>query len=274
MPTRLISCLALLMAALAACASTSPRHEPKPAITPTATAPAPLAPSSPIANSDQLVLVSSHDWNAAVGELHRYERHGALWREIGNPTPVSLGRNGTAWGLGVHPMPQPGPQKVEGDGRSPAGVFSLSGAFGYGPTGHTLMPYEAMDASDWCMDVPTSPHYNRIVDARSVGEDAVAGSTEPMRLDLHHDGDIRYALGLMVAHNPQAVPNKGSCIFMHLWRQPGEATSGCTAMDEEAMQTLLAWLDPARNPVLVLLPESEYARMSAAWRLPRLELLQ
>ncbi|MCB1568792.1 MAG: L,D-transpeptidase family protein [Xanthomonadales bacterium] len=267
-------CLALFAAlALAACAG-SVRPPTTPAAPATTSERPPLASESPIANADQLIVVSSQNWDATVGEMHRFERHGTLWQEIGHGSAVSLGRNGTAWGLGLHAMPQPGPQKVEGDGRSPAGVFTLTGAFGNGPAGHTLMPYDAMDASDWCMDVPQSPYYNRIVDARDIGEASVAGSTEPMRLDLHRDGDIRYALGLVVAHNPQAIPNKGSCIFMHLWRQPGEATSGCTAMDEEAMQTLFAWLDPARNPVLLVLPEAEYARLSSSWRLPRLELLQ
>lgn len=231
-----------------------------------------LASSSPIANADQLVVVTTPDWDSPRGELKRYERRGAGWQEVGGVAEVTLGRNGTAWGLGLHPMPQPGPQKQEGDGRSPAGVFRLPAAFGYGPTGHSLMPYQAMAETHWCIDVVDSPLYNRIVDARVVGAAAVAGSSEPMRLDLHHDGDERYALGLEVAHNPQAIPGKGSCIFMHLWRQPGEATSGCTAMDETTMQTLLAWLDPQRQPLLLLLPESEYARLETAWRLPPLRL--
>ncbi len=268
--SRILSALATMLLVACAATPTTPAADraaapdPRPA----------LAPSSPIANADQLIVVTTQGWDSPSGELHRYERHGPRWQEIGQGHAVKLGRNGTAWGLGLHPMPQPGPQKQEGDGRSPAGVFNVSSAFGYAPQGHTLMPYEAMDASDYCIDVVDSPFYNRIIDARQAGAAAVAGSTEPMRLDLHHDGDVRYALGLVVAHNPQAIPGKGSCIFMHLWRQPDEATSGCTAMDEAAMQTLFAWLDPRRYPVLLLLPESEYARLAPDWRLPTLELVQ
>lgn len=266
---RILPALATVL--LAACAATTP---PPPEYT-EAPDPRPmLAPSSPITNTDQLIVVTTQGWDSSVGELHRYERHGPRWQEIGQGQAVTLGRNGTAWGLGLHTMPQPGPQKQEGDGRSPAGVFNVSSAFGYAPQGHTLMPYEAMDASDYCIDVVDSPFYNRIIDAQQAGSAAVAGSTEPMRLDLHNDGDGRYALGLVVAHNPQAIPGKGSCIFMHLWRKPNEATAGCTAMDEAAMQALLAWLDPRRNPVLLVLPESEYARLSADWRLPALALLR
>ena len=264
--------VSLALLCLSACAGHTPVPDPAPPEQPAA--PLPLASSSPVANSDQLVVVTTRGWDSTQGELHRYERRGRHWQEMGQGTVVSVGRNGVAWGLGLHSMPQPGPQKQEGDGRSPAGVFNLPGAFGYGPTGHSLMPYQAMAETDWCIDVVDSPFYNRIINAREQGEAAIVGSSEPMRLDLHNAGDIRYALGLRVAHNPQAIAGKGSCIFLHLWREPGEATAGCTAMDDSTMQSLLAWLDPRRHPVLVLLPESEYNRLTNDWRLPALSVLQ
>lgn len=267
--------LMLLSLLLTACASQpASRSAPtEPAITPETTRDTGNS-RHPLDGAGQLVVVTAPNWDASQAEMHLFERRGAGWQESGDGTAVSLGRNGIAWGLGLHPMPQPGPQKQEGDGRSPAGVFVLPGAFGYGPTGHSLMPYEAMDDTDWCIDVPTSPFYNQIIDARHQGEAAVAGSSEPMRLDLHNDGDVRYALGLKVGHNLYAVPGKGSCIFMHLWRTPGEATAGCTAMSDSAMLTLLAWLDPQRSPVLVLLPEAEYTRLRDAWHLPALQVLR
>lgn len=267
--TSLRSLLLIAIAGLAACSTITPTPSAPPAPEPDV-----AANGNPFAKTRQLVIVSTPGWDSSRGELTRYERVGNRWQRFGETTVVSLGRNGVAWGLGLHPMPQPGPQKHEGDGRSPAGIFRLPGAFGYGPTGHSLMPYEAMDATDWCIDVPDSPFYNRIIDARDEGDAAVAGSTEPMRLDLHNAGDVRYALGLRVAHNPQAIPGQGSCIFMHLWREPNEATAGCTAMDEATMQTLLGWLDPRLAPMLVLLPESEYHRLATTWQLPTLYVLQ
>jgi len=125
--------------------------------------------------------------------------------------------------------------------------------------------------SSYCMDVPASPFYNRIVDAKKVGSAAIAGSTEPMRLDLHNQGDVRYREGFVIAHNPDNQPGKGSCIFAHLWRQPGEATAGCTAMPEVRMQALLDWLRPQDTPRFVLLPRAEYQRLQAQWKLPALE---
>jgi L,D-peptidoglycan transpeptidase YkuD (ErfK/YbiS/YcfS/YnhG family) len=128
-----------------------------------------------------------------------------------------------------------------------------------------------MQASHYCMDVSGSPLYNRIVDANTVGADAVAGSTEPMRLDLRKPDDQRYRLGFVIEHNPQARPNAGSCIFAHLWKLPGEATAGCTAMADPTMDRLLAWLRPEQRPVFVLMPHAQYRKLRAEWKLPALD---
>lgn len=232
-------------------------------------APAAHAASLPWAGARQLVLVTIPDWDSRQGTLRTWNRDDERWLPVTAATPVVIGRSGAAWGIGLHPR-QPGPRKREGDGRSPAGVFALGTAFGYAAAERTALPYAAMEADDWCIDVDGSPLYNRIVDAREVGADAVAGSTEPMRRDLHADGDPRYKLGFVIEHNPRAEPGAGSCIFAHLWKAPDSTTAGCTAMAEPAMRDLLAWLDAERHPVFVLLPEAEYIRLRASWSLPRL----
>ncbi len=230
--------------------------------------------SMPWQSSRQLVLVTVADWNSDHGSLRRYARtDGGAWRQDGDPQTVVIGRSGAAWGIGLQGPRRDGPVKVEGDGRSPAGVFAIGEAFGYGNTARTALPYVPMTATDYCIDVSASPLYNRIVDANTVGEDAVAGSTEPMRRDLHADGDQRYKLGFVIDHNradadTQATPAAGSCIFAHVWKSPTTPTAGCTAMPEPVMEQTLAWLDPAMHPIFVLLPDAEYARLQATWQLP------
>lgn len=217
----------------------------------------------------QLVVVLTPNWDAPQGRLARFERDaGGAWRPVGSSFPVMVGRSGSAWGLGVH-APQPdGPQKAEGDGRAPAGVFAIGTAFGYGASAATRLTYAPMQREHWCIDVPGSPDYNRIVDTREVGTKAIEGSTEPMRRDLHKDGDARYRLGFVIEHNAAGVDRAGSCIFAHLWQAPGVPTAGCTAMADADMSTLLGWLDPAATPRFVLLPVQAYARLQAAWDLP------
>lgn len=252
-PLALLLCAALA-ATLAACAGRD--------------GPANAGRDGPLADAGQLVLVVTPGWDAPAGTLRSYARDAdGAWREVGEAAAVTVGRNGAAWGLGLHP-PQPGAAKREGDGRAPAGAFGIGIAFGYAERLRTALDYRGMQVSDYCIDVPASPLYNRIVDAREAGADAVAGSTEPMRRDLHADGDPRYRLGFVIEHNAQAEPGAGSCIFAHLWNGPKVPTAGCTAMDEARMRALLDWLAPARRPVFVLLPHDEYARLRTAWDLP------
>ena len=230
----------------------------------------------PMAGADQVVVVTPPSWNSTGATLRRFARDAdGAWRPVGDASPVVIGRAGAGWGRGLNAAPPAAvadgdPVKREGDGRAPAGVFAIGTAFGYAAHADTALPYAPMDAGDYCIDVPASPLYNQLVDAAEVGAAAVAGSTEPMRLDLHGDGDQRYRLGFVVAHNAQAVPQAGSCIFAHLWKAPDAPTAGCTAMAPATMDALLGWLDPAAHPRFVLLPEAEYAQLRQAWDLPEL----
>jgi hypothetical protein len=85
-----------------------------------------LAAASPVpAESRQMVLSVSAGWDQTRAILQPYERSSkdTPWVPVGAPIEASLGRSGLAWGRGLHPQDLEGPQKREGDGRSPAGVF-------------------------------------------------------------------------------------------------------------------------------------------------------
>jgi L,D-peptidoglycan transpeptidase YkuD (ErfK/YbiS/YcfS/YnhG family) len=243
--------LAIFLAALSACAPSSMVRTP----------------ASVWSNARQLVLVITPDWNDTHGTLRSFTRTDQGWQPAAAAFPVVIGRAGAAWGLGLHPA-QPGPAKQEGDGRSPAGVFAIGTAFGYAQSASTGLPYTALNAGEYCIDVSGSPSYNRIVDAGKVGAAAVAGSTEPMRRDLHADGDQAYKIGFVIEHNPNGVTGAGSCIFAHLWKSADSSTAGCTAMAEPALRELLGWLRADARPVFVLLPQAEYQRLRTPWQLP------
>ena len=232
---------------------------------------------SPIPESSrQLILVTTPDWTATDGTLQRYERRaGGPWTPVGRGTPVVVGRSGLGWGRGLHGR-QDGPQKREGDGRAPAGVFRLPAAFGYADRVETGLPYLASHASTQCVDDVDSRSYGLVLDSAAVA-DADWVSRERMRRD-----DALYQLGVVVAHNGPGVaetllsglptsetdPGGGSCIFLHVWRGAGTSTAGCTAGPEGALASTLAWLDADADPVLVQLPAAQRALLGEMWGLP------
>lgn len=226
------------------------------------------------ASTRQLVVVVSDNWDASTGQLYQFSRAtGQSWQATGQRSTVDLGRNGTAWGLGLHPV-QSGPQKQEGDGKAPAGLFRLSAAFGALPALKTQMPYQQMSRFDYCIDVPTSPLYNQTLDIRRYRPEWTAGSSEPMRRDLIARPDNVYLQGLFIDHNFSSGEARqtaaGSCIFMHLKSPDGRKTAGCTALAPEHLSALLQWLTPQAEPLYLLLPAAEYQRLQQDWQLPLL----
>ena len=222
-----------------------------------------------LTNTCQLVLVIAADWKATEARLRCFARSDAdtPWKEVFASTPVMIGRNGLAWGIGLHGKSPSGTElgKREHDGRAPAGAFALTEVFGYATASGariTHFPYQALTPSVEGVDDPSSRYYNRVVDASGLA-DKDWKSSEIMRR-----GKGLYRWGVVVGHNPQAQPGFGSCIFLHIWDGMGVATSGCTAMPAQFVQDLARWLDQKQRPALIQLPADEYRRLKPVWRLP------
>lgn len=217
----------------------------------------------------QMIVSTTAEWNAVDATLQRYERAsaGEPWRAVGEPVAAAVGRSGLGWGTGVHAAPRiDGPAKREGDGRAPAGIYRLSSAFGYAAADEVpwiRLPYVQADSSIECVDDMRSRWYNRRVDRDTIPQPDWSSHEELRR------NDHLYEWGVWVDHNSDPpAPGGGSCIFLHVWGGPGVATSGCTAMDEDDLRALLAWLDPRARPVLVQLPREAYGALRGAWELP------
>jgi len=187
--------------------------------------------------------------------------------EINDPVPVVVGKSGLAWGSGLLPRPRgagfDGPEKREGDGRAPAGMFALGDVTGYdaAPPGELKLRYRAATPALRCVDDGNAAdYYNQLVDAPEGGA-APWTSAEVMRR-----ADELYRLTIFVRHNAARTPGRGSCIFLHVWRSPRSPTVGCTAMALPVLRHLVEWADPMT--VLVQLPRALYPRLAGAWDLP------
>ena len=223
-----------------------------------------------------MIVVVTPGWDVVRGRLQRFERADTRvsWRPVGEPIAIVVGSKGMGWGIGLiaagHPgvRIEPEPIKIEGDGKSPAGVFALGTAFGDAtePLPGVKLPYLVLTPSIECVDDASSKNYNRIVDRSIIAPDW--NSSEHMRAV----GES-YRWGIVIDHNTTAPrPGGGSCVFLHIWHSPDRGTAGCTAMTRLNLESVLLWLDPARRPVLVQLPESTYQRLAVPWGLPPLAL--
>jgi D-alanyl-D-alanine dipeptidase len=221
-----------------------------------------------LGNAKQILVVTTSGWDAVRGELQRFERRAANqpWQIVEGPIPIVVGRNGMAWGAGLNvDAADGGPIKKEGDGRAPAGVFSLGAAFGYEgreKIGRLGVPYLQATPTLECIDDTSSAHYNQVLDRSGVARPDWKSSEQMQRQD------DQYRLGLIVNHNEARKPGGGSCIFLHIWAGEDTGTAGCTAMQSTHMESVLRWLDAKKKPVLVQLPVAEYRRFQKLWKLP------
>ncbi len=198
-----------------------------------------------IPDTKQLLVVTTKNWSAPNGMLQRYERTNKKWQKVGKSISIKLGRNGLGWGIGFHYTPKNAKIiKKEGDGKSPAGIFSLKQAFGYQPFIGEY-PYEVYKSTDHCVDDIDSKLYNKIVDSTKVKIDYK--SKEHMKFPKDY-----YKYGIVVNHNhideAGAIKGAGSCIFIHIKKVP---TAGCTVMSEREIKEIIGWLDISSNPLLV-----------------------
>jgi len=219
----------------------------------------------------QLMLVIAPDWDSTPAVLQRYQREEQGWAALGKAIPVVLGRKGLAWGRGKFPMPAQGKRKREGDGRSPAGIFSLGPMWLREsiPGPKKEYPHFPITGRTQGVDDVRSVYYNQVVE--NVPRDW--NSAEEMDisdydrvLQIEHNGS-RPTLG-QPDKSPKAIAGAGSCIFMHRWASPTHGTAGCTAMSEENLIEVFDWLDAKQWPHIVQLTEKEAQNWRKAGRIP------
>jgi zinc D-Ala-D-Ala dipeptidase len=222
-----------------------------------------------LSSCEQLVTVTVSNWNSVDATVNLYERTagaGSMWRRFGRPFPAVIGENGLAWGIGLHGTSKTGePEKREGDKKTPAGVFGFGDVFGTARPEQVRflrLPYRQVTMTTEAIDDPKSKYYNQVVDRRAVINPDWASSESMVQVGG------RYRLGVIIRHNAAAFPGFGSCIFFHVWDPKYPGTTGCTATSYDHLVSLLRWLDPKKNPLIVQLPKEEYRQLQQSWGLP------
>ncbi len=142
----------------------------------------------------------------------------------GKTYPCAIGRSGIS------------SDKHEGDGRSPAGIFTLRRVY-YRPDKlatppHTRLPIQPLTATDgWCDDA-SHPDYNQPI--------TLPHPASHER--LWRDDDL-YDIFAVIGWNDQPIiPGRGSAIFLHIARPGYPGTAGCIALRREDLLEVLASL--------------------------------
>jgi len=135
------------------------------------------------------------------------------------------------------------PDKVEGDGSTPAGRFPIRRLIYRSDRVREIacaFPVQPMSPADgWC-DAPDDPAYNRLVTR-----------PYPARHEtLWREGAL-YDLVLVIGHNDDpVVPGKGSAVFLHLAGPDFGPTDGCVAFARADFIRLLGAIDSGTHIVI------------------------
>lgn len=144
-------------------------------------------------------------------------------RFMGRRFPCTIGRGGIV----LH--------KREGDGGTPVGVHRIVGML--------YRPDRMMRPTDWAL--PIGPGDLWSDDVRDEDYNHMVRAPHPFSHEALRRADPMYDLILITDWNwPQAVPGRGSAIFMHRWRRPGAPTAGCVALAPDDLLWIAQRLRP------------------------------
>lgn len=178
-----------------------------------------------------LVVTTGNDLPQAKVAMYSLKTTGQWSTEI-KDIPAVIGKNGATT------------NKIEGDNKTPLGLYKISLVFGLSPDNIVNMPFREITANDKYIDDPEHPDYNSWI----VGETS-AKSYETM---LRQDG--LYELGAVIDYNTNPViSGKGSAIFIHIWRGSNIGTEGCIAMNLVNLKLIIEKLDQSKNPYVLIL---------------------
>jgi L,D-peptidoglycan transpeptidase YkuD (ErfK/YbiS/YcfS/YnhG family) len=183
-----------------------------------------------IGRTKQLIIAYNDTLSSCHATLIALEKVHGKWNVKFEPVHGWMGRNGFA-------LPC---EKIEGDGKTPTGIFRLGQLFGYEETFDTKLPYSKTTTDDKWIDDPESDDYNKYIRGETT-----AKSFEKL---LIRSDAYKYCLVIEYNTHP-VVKGAGSAIFFHLGDEP---TSGCITVSEEQMNPILMWLNPKMKPSVLM----------------------
>lgn len=205
-----------------------------------------------ISGSSQVVLVTANSWRSTMGTLQVFEKRNKSWSAVQDSVPANLGYGGLV----------PGDERKQGTGTTPTGTYAFTSAFGIKSDPGTKLNYIKVNKNDaWTYNPKVPSTYNIFQTANKswsrYGNYVEVLSTYRKQynyvavLDFNlPKGKITQGANGINRTDQSANTVLGGGIFLHV--SNGTKTAGCIAIPEKTMRAILEWLDPKKNPVIVI----------------------
>lgn len=175
-------------------------------------------------NINQIIVVSADDLTKSTATLTMHNRNeNGTWEQILS-TYAYVGKNGLCFDE----------EHYEGCGQTPIGIYKFNKAFGIADDPGCILDYTKVDNNIyWSGDQNTGMHYNEMVNI-----------IDFPNLDKNNSEHIidytdAYQYCLNISFNEDAIPDKGSAIFLHCLNGDKTETAGCVAIPKDMMKYVM-----------------------------------
>jgi len=209
-------------------------------------------PDSRVGDARQVIVVEAPRWSSTEGTLTAFEKRGGNWQVVQPTVRAQLGYGGLVRG----------DRRRQGTGTVPTGVFEILSGFGRKADPGTALDYIQVDRNDaWTYNPRVPSTYNVFQDADRSWKSYGGYIEELWDMGYQYDyvavldynlpeGPIRTgANGVRRSSNPPDT-SRGGGIFLHV--DNGNKTAGCIAVTKKVMRDLMTWMDPKKDPVIVI----------------------
>ena len=209
-------------------------------------------PDSRVGDAQQVIVVEAPRWSSTEGTLTALEKRAGSWEVVQPTVRAQLGYGGLVRG----------DRRRQGTGTVPTGVFEILNGFGRKPDPGTALDYVQVDRNDaWTYNPRVPSTYNIFQDVDRSWKSYGSYVEELWDMGMQYDyvavldynlpeGPIRAdATGVRRSAEPPNT-SRGGGIFLHV--DNGNKTAGCVAVKRSVMRDLMQWLDPDKDPVIVI----------------------
>ena len=209
-------------------------------------------PDARVADSRQVIVVEAPRWSSTEGTLTAFEKRRGKWAITQPTVRAQLGYGGLVRG----------DKRRQGTGTVPTGVFDILRGFGRKDDPGTSLKYVQVDRNDAWTYNPRVPSTYNVFQTVDRSWNSYGGYVEKL-WDMGDQYDYVAILDYNLPQGPITTgakgvrrsstspdTSRGGGIFLHV--DNGNKTAGCIAVKKKVMRNLMRWLDPKKDPVIVI----------------------